>query len=524
MAVLLSAAISVGPSALTPLAAAAPDRLLKVEALSLSPGSGPPGTSVTVTGTGFEHCDAAHLGLEGGPTTTAYVQQATHTLHGVVQIPQGTAVGAHDIVADCSPDADYATSSFTVTGPGGVTPPPGNPQQPEQTPSVTLDRSEGAPGTSFNVNGSGFGKCSAEDVELYVGQEKALDYRIDVGEPGTFSQELKVPADAKPGTYQIRAVCVGYPDTSASAPFTVTGKPASHPALTLDPAQGEKGTPVRAAGTGFTCPAVEIGWDDGGPALGTASVAEGGGFSTGIKIPADAKPGAHTVRAVCTADPEQYADAPFTVKAGESGTDGNQNGGNQNGGNQNGGNQNGGNQNGGNQNGGNQNGGNQNGGNQNGGNQNGGNQSGGNQNGGNQNGGNQNGGNQSGGNQNGGNQSGGNQNGGNQNGGNQNGGGTTGGGSTTGGDTGGSATPVGWIVGPASLGGALALAVAAGAYFGRLHRGPRWVRGHVKATLRPVPGSAELSETQVPGEPPTHSTRLDPHPDPGRQRLDEEDR
>ncbi|WP_395358136.1 hypothetical protein ACHGLA_00630 [Streptomyces sp. YH02] len=91
------------------------------------------------------------------------------------------------------------------------------------------------------------------------------------------------------------------------------------------------------------------------------------------------------------------------------------------------------------------------------------------------------------------------------------------------GTTGGS-TPVGWVVGPASLGGALALAAAAAVYFGRLHRGPRWVRNHVRATLRPATGDTALIEDRLPGEPPTRSTRLDPHPDPGRQTLDEEDR
>ncbi|MDT9689728.1 hypothetical protein Q5762_15550 [Streptomyces sp. P9(2023)] len=94
---------------------------------------------------------------------------------------------------------------------------------------------------------------------------------------------------------------------------------------------------------------------------------------------------------------------------------------------------------------------------------------------------------------------------------------------TTGGDGGGS-TPVVWVVGPASLGGALALAAAAAVYFGRLHRGPRWVRNHVRATLRPATGDTALIEYRPPGEPPTRTTRLDPHPDPGRQTLDEEDR
>ncbi|MFF9014647.1 hypothetical protein ACF09C_16980 [Streptomyces sp. NPDC014870] len=92
------------------------------------------------------------------------------------------------------------------------------------------------------------------------------------------------------------------------------------------------------------------------------------------------------------------------------------------------------------------------------------------------------------------------------------------------GGNGGGSTPVGWVVGPASLGGALALAAAAAVYFGRLHRGPRWVRNHVRATLRPATGDTALAEYRPPGEPPTHTTRLDPHPDPGRQTLDEEDR
>lgn len=88
--------------------------------------------------------------------------------------------------------------------------------------------------------------------------------------------------------------------------------------------------------------------------------------------------------------------------------------------------------------------------------------------------------------------------------------------------TAGRSTPVGWVVGPASLGGALALAAAAAVYFGRLHRGPRWVRNHVRAALRPAVGATALIDDRASGEPPSHSTRLDPHPDPGRQTLEED--
>ncbi|WP_123954071.1 hypothetical protein [Streptomyces showdoensis] len=503
MAVLLSAAISVGPAALTPLTGLLPQAV--AASLTLAPNTGPPGTSVQVHGDGFSSCSPVTITFDGGHGVpgTANLPQ----ISGTIAVPADATPGGHKIAANCKPLVDsggdyyYAAATFTVTGAG---PGPGdttNPAESLKTATISLDKSEGPPKTQFTVSGSGFGKCYADDVELYAGEKKLVDHRIDVSaDEGSFSQQAEVFEGTPPGTYQITAVCVGYPNIKASAPFTVTEKTAAHPALALDPKEGEKGKPAQADGTGFTCPDVELDWDDGG-VLTPATVTDGT-FSTGITIPADAQPGAHTVRAACTADAEQYADAPFTVKAGPTENGGNQNGGtDQNGGNENGGDHNGGNQNGGTDNGGDQNGG---------GTDNGGTDNGGTDNGGTDNGGDQNGG---------GTDNGGNQNtGGTDNGGNQNTGGTTGG------DSGGSATPVGWIVGPASLGGVLAVAVAAGAYFGRLHRGPRWVRGHVKARLRPVTGSADLTEARAPGEPPTHSTRLDPHPDPGRQTLDEEDR
>ncbi|MER8047985.1 hypothetical protein [Streptomyces sp. NPDC094032] len=475
MAVLLSAAIGVGPFALPSLASGA--------VVSLSPPSGPVGTSVQVTGIRFKSCGTVTLTFDGGHPVTGTA--APPAISGTIVVPQGATVGPdHTIAATCDPDPDTGTTysgsaPFEVTGGGGAgtTTPPTE----SHARTLTLTPGHGVIGDVIDVQGTGFDVCSPATVDLYILNGPTIKSGLPVTAQGTISYKETIPPKTDPDTYTFRAACANDQSLYADASLVVdaTTTTTAHPALTLTPGQGAAATPVTAAGTGFTCPDVQFLWDGAGSAIGTASLGQKPDFSTEITLPTDAKPGAHTVRAVCTADATQYADASFTVTDQNAGTT--DNGGNQNGGTtDNGGNQNGGTT-----------------------------DSGGNQNGGGttDNGGNQNGGGTT-------------DNGGNQNGGTTDNGGTQNGGTTGGGGNGGSATPVGWIVGPASLGGALALAVAAGAYFGRLHRGPRWVRGHVKATLRPVTGSAELTETRAPGEQPTHSTRLDPHPDPGRQTLD----
>ncbi|MFD0368909.1 hypothetical protein [Streptomyces sp. NPDC127114] len=443
---LLSAAISVGPVAFTPPAAAEPLNA----GVYLTPDSGPAGTDVTVGGQGFEACGAVTITFDGGHAEPGTVN--VPEISGSITVPEGTPAGQHSIEATCDEDPDtgdyyYGSASFTVTGDG--TPPS------SETPALQLDRSEGPPGTTIGVEGSGFGTCYAEDVELYVDERRALDYRIDVGaETGTFSEQITLADDIEPGDHRIRAVCVGYPGVSAEAPFVVTGTTTeANPVLTVAPEQDVAGATATVTGTGFTCTEAQLLWD-GSEQLATATVDGSGDLGAAITVPDDAAEGAHTIRAVCVDYPEQYADAPFTVTPTGGGTD---NGGTDNGGTDNGGTDNGGTDNGGTD------------------------------------------------------------NGGTDTGGTDTGGTDTGGGS--GGSGGGSSTPVGVVVGGTS-GAALALAAAALVYFGRLHRGPRWVHKHIRATLRPATGATALTETRQPGDPPTHTTRLDPHADPGRQRLE----
>ncbi|MFF4948283.1 hypothetical protein ACWC2K_17680 [Streptomyces chattanoogensis] len=64
--------------------------------------------------------------------------------------------------------------------------------------------------------------------------------------------------------------------------------------------------------------------------------------------------------------------------------------------------------------------------------------------------------------------------------------------------------------------------VAVAAVVGARHRGPRWVRRHVKAVLRSEPGRDSMRESRD-SDARDHTVRLEPHRDPGEQHIQEED-
>ncbi|MEV5968955.1 hypothetical protein [Streptomyces sp. NPDC051921] len=498
-AVLLSAAISVAPvvfpslTALLPQAAAA--------SITLEPPKGPPGKYVTIYGS-FPACGTATVTFDAAGLGGAVFDPDSKKLDGSFTVPKDAQPGSHQVTVTCQPQGTHASAPFTVTGQsgGGSTPPFA------ADPTLKLVPDHGAVGDAFDAQGSGFA-CSPQTVDLSVVDGPSLGSGIPVKQDGSFSYRSTVKEGTEPGTYTLRAACSADASIYADAPFVVE-KPThtANPALALSKEKGAVGDTVQAKGTGFTCPDVRLQWDEE-KQLATAAVDSGGTFAAQFTVPDGSEEGARTVRAVCTTPPDQYADAPFTVTPKGGGTD--------NGGTDNGGTDNGGTDNGGTDNGGTDDGGTDNGGTDDGGTDNGGTDDGGTDNGGTDDGGTDNGGTDNGGTDNGGTDNGGTDNGGTDNGGTDNGGG--------GGGSGGSATPVGVVVGSTS-GLAFALAAAALVYFGRLHRGPRWVHKHVSTALRPATGATELTEDRAPGEPPTHTTRLDPHPDPGRQTLDEEER
>jgi hypothetical protein len=115
--------------------------------ITLSPASGPPGTSVTVTGsTSYQELQA----LSGSTQTTAVqltrasrqvsvTASATGTFTATLTVPS-VAAGSYNIKADVpSGGSVEASASFLVT------------------PAISLSPASGPPGTSVTVSGSGFG-------------------------------------------------------------------------------------------------------------------------------------------------------------------------------------------------------------------------------------------------------------------------------------------------------------------------------------------------------------------------------
>ncbi|MFJ9578249.1 hypothetical protein ACIRQF_18010 [Streptomyces sp. NPDC101191] len=407
-AVLLSAAISVGPVALAPLTVLLPRAA--AASLTLDPDTGPPGRYVTLHGS-FPACGAASVSFDGAGVGGAVYDPDTQELDGSLTVPQDASPGPHPVTVTCAPEGTSASASFTVTGgpDGGTTttdPPPA------EDPALTLTPDHGSIGDVIAVQGSGFAVCSPRTVDLYIVDGPGIATGLPVSERGHFSYRETVPPNTTPDTYTFRAACSGDASRYADAPLTVT------------PTGG--GTDTGGTDTGGT--------DTGGTDTGGTDT---GGTDTG------------------------------GTDTGGTDTGGTDTGGTDTGGTDTGGTD-------------------------------------------------------TGGTDTGGTDTGGTDTGGTDTGGTDT-GGTGTGGDSGGGGGGGSATPVGVVVGSTS-GAALALAAAAAAYFGRLHRGPRWVHKHVRAALRPATGATQLTEDRASGEPPTHTTRLDPHPDPGRQTLHEEER
>jgi hypothetical protein len=125
---------------------------------------------------------------------------------------------------------------------------------------------------------------------------------------GTFT----VPDGAKDGPHTVTVTCAGFPPTSATATFTV-----APPTLTADPAGSAPGSTTTVSGTGFACPAddtVALTWDTTTTLPGPGKPDADGSFSAAVTVPPDAADGDHDLRASCSSDRRITADTHFRVQ------------------------------------------------------------------------------------------------------------------------------------------------------------------------------------------------------------------
>jgi hypothetical protein len=221
--------------------------------ITLTPNSGPPGTSVTIDGSGFTpgasgvvwfDTDGDGVVDAGEPSASVTANAAgefTANLN-VPTVPY-TASG-YSIRADVpSGGTVEASATFTVT------------------PAITRSPPSGPPETTVTITGSGFASSASGVVWFDTNNNGA----VDAGEPsasvtasplGTFTATLTIPTVAG-GLYYIRADVPSGGAVEAFATFTVIS-----PAITLTPTSGPPGTSISISGTNFLAGASGFVWFD----------------------------------------------------------------------------------------------------------------------------------------------------------------------------------------------------------------------------------------------------------------------
>jgi hypothetical protein len=254
--------------------------------IELEPSSGVPGTTVTVTGSGFDGAEGARIYFDGVFKTTATTTNGTISGSNTFDIPAGKAAGTYAVVVVGVSSSRTASNTFTV--------PPL---------AITLDAYSGPPGKTVAVTGSGFTVFGL--VNIYFGTDTTPVKTIAANASGAISTNFTVP-DKTAGSYTVKAID-GASLNEATKTFTIPA-----PTITLAPTGGPPGTTVTVTGGLFKI-GVGVGIYFDGTLKTTATTTNGtiSGSNT-FAVPTGAATGAHTVTANDTVN---TATATFTVGA-----------------------------------------------------------------------------------------------------------------------------------------------------------------------------------------------------------------
>jgi hypothetical protein len=249
--------------------------------LTLSPTSGPAGTSVVAYATSFAAGEIVNVDWNGAFACSGTADSGGSTSCSFAA--PAVSAGSYPVTAHGASSGETASATFALTAP-----------------TLTLSPTSGSVGESVSALVSDFEP--SETVELYFNSEPAGTCTADLA--GNCSATLTVPV-VPGGSYAVEAQGETSGDL-AGATFLVT------PTLTLSPAFGPAGTSVVAYVTSFaTGEIVNVDWSGGFACSGTANSA--GSTSCSFTAPG-VSAGSYAVSAVGTSSGET-AGATFVLTA-----------------------------------------------------------------------------------------------------------------------------------------------------------------------------------------------------------------
>ena len=199
-------------------------------AITVTPGQGPVGSTVTVAGTGFPANTALASLLFDGVTISSCASGST-TADGAGQfscqlrVPTGTSGTS---VAATASTGQVASGTFTVT-----------------TPAIALSPEQGPAGSEITVAGTGFSTDATLQSLVFDGVAitSCASGSLATTATGSFDCQFTVPT----GTSGTSVVATDPGGATASGTFAVT-----IPSLSIEPTSGATGATVTASGSGFT--------------------------------------------------------------------------------------------------------------------------------------------------------------------------------------------------------------------------------------------------------------------------------
>src|SRR3989475_1972741 len=193
--------------------------------ISLSPSSGPAGTTVNISGSNFVANSAISITYDNNPiatTPTPITTTSTGSFTASITVPSPSNPGSHTVNAtDAS--SNSASAQFTVT-----------------TPSISLSPSSGPAGTTVNISGSNFVANSAISITYDNNPIATTPTLITTTSTGSFTASITVPSPSNPGSHTVNATDAS--SNSALAQFTVTTTTTSKLTITTQDSVGNTKT------------------------------------------------------------------------------------------------------------------------------------------------------------------------------------------------------------------------------------------------------------------------------------------